>query len=179
MGQLRFQLPWSGANSARRSGKEAISRLQFFLLKVCMTESGATPNLPCVFPFRHWGKTYWTCTTDGDKKPWCSTKWVHFWSDYLYWHRVCIWDVYITECISDLLITTGWTDTETTNLETGETAILPPACRGTVATNQDFISSVYNKYDRQQIIHTCPLGWCNFFLDFDLNLLHAHSFGQN
>merc|ERR1711953_299905 len=42
--------------------------------KVCMTESGATPNLPCVFPFRHWGKTYWTCTTDGDKKPWCSTK---------------------------------------------------------------------------------------------------------
>jgi len=41
---------------------------------VCMTESGATPNLPCVFPFRHWGKTYWTCTTDGDKKPWCSTK---------------------------------------------------------------------------------------------------------
>merc|ERR1712106_746643 len=42
--------------------------------KVCMTESGATPNLPCVFPFRHWGKTYWTCTTVGDKKPWCSTK---------------------------------------------------------------------------------------------------------
>merc|ERR1712243_413522 len=42
--------------------------------KVCMTESGATPNKPCVFPFRHWGKTYWTCTTDGDKKPWCSTK---------------------------------------------------------------------------------------------------------
>merc|ERR1712013_98298 len=42
--------------------------------EVCMTESGATPNLPCVFPFRHWGKTYWTCTTDGDKKPWCSTK---------------------------------------------------------------------------------------------------------
>merc|ERR1711928_241555 len=37
--------------------------------EVCMTESGATPNLPCVFPFRHWGKTYWTCTTDGDKKP--------------------------------------------------------------------------------------------------------------
>merc|ERR1711953_1421156 len=42
--------------------------------EVCMTKSGATPNLPCVFPFRHWGKTYWTCTTDGDKKPWCSTK---------------------------------------------------------------------------------------------------------
>ena len=50
----------------------------FSILKVCMTESGATPNLPCIFPFRHWGKTYWTCTTDGDKKPWCSTKWVFF-----------------------------------------------------------------------------------------------------
>ena len=70
-----------------------------------------------------------------------------------------VFEIFISQnvYISDLLITTGWTDTETTNLETGETAILPPVCRGTVATRQDFsIPSVYNKYDQQQTIHICP-----------------------
>ena len=124
-----------------------------------MTESGATPNLPCVFPFRHWGKTYWKCTTDGDKKPWCSTKWVHIWSDnllVLLTQSLYFRSLYHRMYISDLLIPTGWTDTETTNLETGETAILPPACRGTMATKQDFLSrvSTINMIGSKPFIHT-------------------------
>ena len=88
-----------------------------------------------------------------------------------YWHRVCISDLYISECISDLLIPTGWTDTETTNLETGETAISPPACRGTVATNhQGFsylsqvstITMIGSKpliHVHQETISLFPEGW--------------------
>jgi len=70
-----FSQPWcsTGSNAYRQWGYCA-SSCTGAESKVCTTESGATPNLPCVFPFRHWGKTYWTCTTDGDKKPWCSTK---------------------------------------------------------------------------------------------------------
>merc|ERR1712055_820870 len=72
-----FSQPWcsTGSNAYRQWGYCASScTAAAEESKVCTTESGATPNLPCVFPFRHWGKTYWTCTTDGDKKPWCSTK---------------------------------------------------------------------------------------------------------
>jgi len=70
-----FSQPWcsTGTNTYRQWGY-CDSTCTGAESKVCVTESGATPNLPCVFPFRHWGKTYWTCTTDGDKKPWCSTK---------------------------------------------------------------------------------------------------------
>ena len=43
----------------------------------CTTESGASPNLPCVFPFRFNGVTHTTCTWDmahlTEHKPWCST----------------------------------------------------------------------------------------------------------
>merc|ERR1719432_713143 len=71
-----FSQPWcsTGSNAYRQWGYCASSCTAAAESKVCTTESGATPNMPCVFPFRHWGKTYWTCTTDGDKKPWCSTK---------------------------------------------------------------------------------------------------------
>merc|ERR1711936_694162 len=66
-----FSQPWcsTGSNAYRQWGYCASScTAAAEESKVCTTESGATPNLPCVFPFRHWGKTYWTCTTDGDKK---------------------------------------------------------------------------------------------------------------
>jgi len=44
---------------------------------VCTTESGASPNLPCIFPFRFNGVTHTTCIWDmahlTEHKPWCST----------------------------------------------------------------------------------------------------------
>jgi len=41
----------------------------------CATVSGATPGLPCIFPFRHFGKVYYACTLDGGAgKAWCSTR---------------------------------------------------------------------------------------------------------
>ena len=44
---------------------------------VCTTESGASPHLPCIFPFRFNGVTHTTCIWDmahlTEHKPWCST----------------------------------------------------------------------------------------------------------
>ena len=45
--------------------------------KVCVTISGADPNLPCIFPFRFNGVTHNKCTWDQahltEHKAWCST----------------------------------------------------------------------------------------------------------
>ena len=45
--------------------------------KVCVTVSGASPNLPCIFPFRFNGVTHNKCTWDQahltEHKAWCST----------------------------------------------------------------------------------------------------------
>ena len=45
---------------------------------VCNTESGASPNLPCIFPFRYNGGIHTSCIWDDAQythhKPWCSTK---------------------------------------------------------------------------------------------------------
>ena len=45
--------------------------------KVCTTVSGASPNLPCIFPFRFNGVTHNKCTWDQahltEHKAWCST----------------------------------------------------------------------------------------------------------
>ena len=44
---------------------------------VCITESGASPNLPCIFPFQYGGVNHTTCIWDKahltEHKPWCST----------------------------------------------------------------------------------------------------------
>ena len=136
-----FRMP---TNWVEKSISYSLS-IMFAFFKVCMTESGATPNLPCVFPFRHWGKTYWTCTTDGDKKPWCSTKWVF---------RVCnasnIYSIYLHGGQALLMIEfSGWTGLETISLETGETATLPPVCRGMTTTeNLKSKSLISDKFDR-------------------------------
>merc|ERR1712061_170833 len=39
----------------------------------CMTEGGPQDSVPCVFPFRHLGITYTSCTTSGKDMAWCST----------------------------------------------------------------------------------------------------------
>jgi len=39
----------------------------------CLTVSGLTPNLPCVFPFTYDGVSYSTCIVEGYPTPWCST----------------------------------------------------------------------------------------------------------
>ena len=45
--------------------------------KVCTTDSGAQPNLPCIFPFRFNGVTHESCIWDQSSltegKAWCST----------------------------------------------------------------------------------------------------------
>ena len=42
---------------------------------VCSTESGPTPGLPCIFPFKLDGVAYHTCKLDEkDGSRWCSTK---------------------------------------------------------------------------------------------------------
>merc|ERR1712051_1181286 len=42
---------------------------------VCTTESGPTPGLPCIFPFKVDGFAYHTCKLDEkDGSRWCSTK---------------------------------------------------------------------------------------------------------
>merc|ERR1711971_1450914 len=39
----------------------------------CVTEGGPEDSMPCVFPFRHLGVTYTSCTTTGRDMAWCST----------------------------------------------------------------------------------------------------------
>ena len=45
--------------------------------KICMTDSGAMPNKPCIFPFKFNGVLYsectWTSAPLTEHKPWCST----------------------------------------------------------------------------------------------------------
>ena len=45
---------------------------------VCITESGGSPNEPCIFPFNYDGVIYNSCIWEDaqytDYKPWCSTK---------------------------------------------------------------------------------------------------------
>ena len=41
---------------------------------VCTTVGGPSPNLPCIFPFKHNGVTYNSCTTATLGKSWCSTE---------------------------------------------------------------------------------------------------------
>ena len=65
--------------------KNSISLFGIFFLfftaskttKVCVTVSGAAPNLPCIFPFRFNGVTHNKCTWDQahltEHKAWCST----------------------------------------------------------------------------------------------------------
>ena len=52
----------------------------------------------------------------------------------VYMSQVC--NVFISRMDRHLIITlfAGWTDMETISLETGETATLPPVCRGTTTT---------------------------------------------
>merc|ERR1712014_121182 len=38
----------------------------------CVTEGGPKDNMPCVFPFRHLGITYTSCTNTGKDMAWCS-----------------------------------------------------------------------------------------------------------
>ena len=44
---------------------------------VCITESGASPNAPCIFPFRYNGVIHNSCIWEDaqytEHKPWCST----------------------------------------------------------------------------------------------------------
>ena len=42
----------------------------------CFTVSGPNPGKPCIFPFKHNGKTFNGCDIDPDdrSKTWCSTK---------------------------------------------------------------------------------------------------------
>ena len=39
----------------------------------CVTEGGPEDSMPCVFPFRHLGVTFTSCTTTGRDMAWCST----------------------------------------------------------------------------------------------------------
>merc|ERR1711936_167640 len=39
----------------------------------CTTTSGPRPGQSCVFPFRHLGVVYNSCTSVGQSAPWCST----------------------------------------------------------------------------------------------------------
>ena len=49
--------------------------ITFFSELVCSTESGPTPGLPCIFPFKLDGVAYHTCKLDEkDGSRWCSTK---------------------------------------------------------------------------------------------------------
>ena len=45
--------------------------------KICATDSGATPNKHCIFPFKYNGVLYnectWTSAHLTEHKPWCST----------------------------------------------------------------------------------------------------------
>ena len=43
------------------------------LIETCKTDGGATPNVPCEFPFTFRGKIYEECTNDYDDDLWCST----------------------------------------------------------------------------------------------------------
>ena len=50
-----------------------VLKIQF----VCITESGASPNVSCIFPFNYDGVIYTSCIWEDaqytDYKPWCST----------------------------------------------------------------------------------------------------------
>jgi hypothetical protein len=39
----------------------------------CTAVSGPSRGLSCVFPFRHYGNTFFNCTQSKTSKPWCPT----------------------------------------------------------------------------------------------------------
>jgi len=63
---------WGDCDTAGRlSSCETDSRSSS--VSSCITKGGPTPNRPCVFPFKHNGRTYSTCTNVSIGKFWCST----------------------------------------------------------------------------------------------------------
>lgn len=60
---------WGDCTTDRDSSCEAES----VKLSTCTTIGGPSPNKPCIFPFRHNGVTYSSCTTVTIGQSWCST----------------------------------------------------------------------------------------------------------
>ena len=79
----------------------------------CTTSAGPRPGRPCIFPFRHLGIVYTSCTSSGKEAPWCSTSTTtagtHIFGEYGF-------------CPSDCLPFTNATTTTTTTTEA------PPTC---------------------------------------------------
>merc|ERR1719432_497622 len=90
----------------------------------CTTTSGPRPGQSCVFPFRHLGVVYNSCTSVGQSAAWCSTSTTsagtHIDGEYGFCPSTCP-----TESSSSATTTTTAAPTTTTTTPSSSTACIP------------------------------------------------------
>merc|ERR1711963_859158 len=91
----------------------------------CTTSSGPRPGQSCVFPFRHLGVVYNSCTSVGQSAPWCSTSTTsagtHIDGEYGFCPSTCPTD----STASVTTTTTAAPATTTTTTTTSPTTCIP------------------------------------------------------
>merc|ERR1711910_162687 len=90
----------------------------------CTTTSGPRPGQSCVFPFRHLGVVYNSCTSVGQSAPWCSTSTTsagtHIDGEYGFCPSTCP-----TESSSSVTTTTTAAPSTTTTTPSSSTSCIP------------------------------------------------------
>merc|ERR1719266_3108211 len=90
----------------------------------CTTTSGPRPGQSCVFPFRHLGVVYNSCTSVGQSAAWCSTSTTsagtHIDGEYGFCPSTCP-----TESSSSVTTTTTAAPTTTTTTPSSSTSCIP------------------------------------------------------
>ena len=90
----------------------------------CTTSSGPRPGQSCVFPFRHLGIVYNSCTSVGQSAPWCSTSTTsagtHIDGEYGFCPSTCP-----TDSSSSVTTTTTAAPSTTTTTPSSSTSCIP------------------------------------------------------
>merc|ERR1712012_1105352 len=100
----------------------------------CTTTSGPRPGQSCVFPFRHLGIVYNSCTSVGQSAPWCSTSTTsagtHIDGEYGFCPSTCLTDstASVTTTTTAAPATTTTTTTTTTSSSCIPGSTFPQDC---------------------------------------------------